>query len=83
MVEKEGSVKLFKTILKLMVDGSAFALCPDCKKFLSLFEVYNGNCSFCGEINFGDILMIKGYVEREENEDDKNDDEDEEEDEEE
>jgi len=61
-VEKEESVKLFKTILKLMVNGDAFALCPDCKKFLSLFEVYNENCSFCGEINFSDILMIKGYT---------------------
>lgn len=69
-MEKERSLKLFKTILKLLINGKAFALCPDCKKSLSLFEVYNENCSFCGEIDFGDIEIIKSHkIDDENNED--------------
>lgn len=65
-MEKEGPVKMFRTILRLMIKGQAFALCPDCRKNLNLFEVYNENCAYCGDIVFDEIIMIKGHVDTDE-----------------
>jgi len=57
-MEKEG--RLFKPVLKLIIKGKAFAMCPDCGKSLSMFELYNENCSFCGEVDFNNVI-IKAY----------------------
>jgi len=45
-------------IFELMVKNEVFAKCPKCKKYMTLFETYNCNCSACGKINFNDIVLI-------------------------
>lgn len=65
MLEKDNYVKLFKVIVTLIFERKAFAKCQNCSKYLSLFEVYNGNCSICGKIDFNDIMIIKNIMDDE------------------
>jgi len=45
-------------IFDLLFKNQVFAKCPKCKKYMSLFEVYNSNCSCCGKVNSGHITII-------------------------
>lgn len=47
-----------RAILKKLFENEIFAQCPECKKYLSFFEVYNNHCEFCGMIEFNDIILI-------------------------
>jgi len=45
------------SVLQLLLESKLFAKCPKCSKYMSFFEVYNHNCSFCGKINFEEIIL--------------------------
>ncbi len=51
---------IFKTILQLLITKQIFIKCPSCGKSLGIFETFNEHCSFCGDINHNDMIIIQG-----------------------
>ncbi len=69
MSEEQDPTKVFRTILRLLILNQVFIKCPGCGKALGMFEVYNENCSLCGEIEYNKMIVIKGLSEKGEVED--------------
>jgi len=47
-----------KSILQMLFYGRIHAKCYKCNKYLTFFEVYNGHCCVCGNLDFEKIQLI-------------------------